>query len=44
MIFDINAEPLPIPEDYYTAISNAMEAAGEDYTSKMDHHDLLYLF
>ena len=43
-IFDIDAEPLPIPEDYYTAISNSTEAAGEGHTTEMDQHDLLYLF
>jgi len=40
-IFDIDAEPLPIPEDYYTSISNAKEAAGEEHTTVMDDHDLL---
>ena len=40
-IFDIEAEPLPIPEDYYTAISNAAKVAGEKHTTTMDHHDLL---
>ena len=32
-IFDIDAEPLPIPEDYCTAISNATEATGEGHTT-----------
>ena len=31
-IFDIDAEPLPNPEDYYTPISIAIEAAGEGQT------------
>ena len=35
---------MPILEDYYTAISNATEVAGEGHTTEMDHHDLLYLF
>ena len=43
-IFDIDAEPLPIPEDYYTAIANATEAVGEEHTSMMDDYDLLHLF
>jgi hypothetical protein len=43
-IFDIDAKPMPIPEDYYTAISNATEAAGEGHTTAMDQNDLLFLF
>jgi hypothetical protein len=43
-IFDIDVEPFDIPEDYCTVISNATEAAGEGHTTKMDHHDFLYLF
>jgi len=43
-IFDIDAEPLPIPEDYYTAISNATEATGEEHTTMVDDHNLIYLF
>jgi hypothetical protein len=43
-IFGIDAEPLPTPEDYHTAISNAIELAGEGHTATMDQHDLLYLF
>jgi hypothetical protein len=35
---------LDIPEDYYTAISNASEATGEGHATNIDHHDLLYLF
>ena len=43
-IIDIDAEPLPIPEDYYTAISNETKTAGEGHTTQMDQHDLIYLF
>ena len=35
---------MDIPEDFYTAISNPSEAAGEGHTTVMDHLDLLYLF
>ncbi len=34
---------MSIPEDYYTVISNGMEATGEGHTTEMDHRDLLYL-
>jgi len=43
-IFDIDAKPLPTPEDYYTPLANAIEAAGEGHTTTMDQHELLYLF
>jgi hypothetical protein len=43
-IFDIDAEPLEVPEDYYTVISNAMEAAGEGHIAGMASYDLLCLF
>ncbi len=43
-IFDIYAEPQEVPEDYYTIISKATEAAGEDHTSVMANYDLLHLF
>ena len=43
-LFDIDAEPIDIPEDYYTAIANATEAAGEGHATRMDPHTLLYLF
>ena len=43
-LFDIDAEPMDIPEDYYTAIATASEAAGEGHTSEMKHHALIYLF
>ena len=42
--FDIDAEPLPIPEDYFTAISHEIEAVGEGHTLVMEQCDLLYLF
>ena len=31
------------PEDYYTAIAIATEAAGERHTAELDPHTLLYL-
>ena len=35
VFFDIDAEPLEVPEDYYTIISNATDAAGEDHIAVM---------
>ncbi len=43
-LFDIDGEEIDVPEDYYIAISNATEAAGEDHTTLMDPNSLLYLF
>ena len=43
-IFDIDAELVEVPEDYYTIISNATEAAGEGHIALMAIYDLLYLF
>ena len=43
-IFDIDAEPMEVPGDYYTIISNATDVAGEDHIAVMDNYDLLYLF
>ena len=44
MLFDIDAEPIDIPEDYYTTIANAKKATGEGHTTLMAPHTLLYLF
>ena len=43
-LFDIDAEAIEIPENYYTTIANATKAAGEGHTSKLDPRFLLYLF
>ena len=43
-LYDIDAEPMDLPEDYYTTIATATEAAGEGHTAEMDPHTLLYLF
>ena len=34
---------MDLPEDYYTAIATATEAAGEEHRAEMDSHTLLYL-
>jgi hypothetical protein len=42
MLFDIDAEVIDILEDFYTAIANATDAAGERHTPEMAPHSLLY--
>ena len=40
-LYDIDAKPIEPLEDYYTAIANATEAAGEGHTAELDSHSLL---
>ena len=42
-LYDIDAEPMDPHEDYYTTIATATKAAGEEHTTEMDSHTLLYL-
>jgi len=44
MHYDIDAEPMDLLDEYYTAIAITTEAAGEGNKSEMDPHTLLYLF
>jgi hypothetical protein len=44
MIFDINAEVTDAPEDFYTTISDATEAAKESHTVNLEALHNLYPF
>ena len=44
MLYDIDAKPMDLSEDYYTTIAIATKATGEGHTSEMDPRTLLYLF
>jgi hypothetical protein len=39
-----NREALSIPNDFYTAISEATDQAGDDTTVELKQNDLVYLF
>ena len=43
MLFDIDADALAVPEDYYSAIVKASELSGDRQSIEVDPHILLYL-
>ena len=43
MLFDIDADALAVPEDYYSAFAEANELAGDKQSIQLDPQILLYL-
>jgi hypothetical protein len=43
-IFDLDAEHVNQPEDFYTALSDVTEALGDGHYADMDASHMLYLF
>ena len=44
MQYDIDADQLSQPEDFYTALSDATKTAGDNHSAAMDTLHTLYLF
>ena len=42
-LFDIDADALEVPEDFYSAIAAAIETAGDNHNVELEPQLLLYL-